>query len=437
MALQAEERRHWPLVVAIAVTLIIVIAAFATFRTMPPRTISMATGPEGGAYYEIGKRYQALLARSGVRVRLVPTSGSVDNLAMLRNRQSGVGVALLQGGTVPEGGAPEIKSLGTVFYEPLWLFNRKEFHYAGLEALRGRKVSIGTEGSGTRALSLELLKRRGYDGETMQLLGYSTQEAADKLLAGEIDALVMLASWESPVVRKLLADERVELAQFPNIDAYIALYPFLSRVTVPAGLGDLASNRPPSNVPLFAPTASLVVRSDLHSAIQYLLLNTAVQIHSGPGIFQAAGRFPAAEAIDLSLSPDALQYYRSGRPFLQNYLPFWMASLAARLLVLLIPILGLLYPVVRFLPLIYAWAVRRKLSRLYGELRFLEDAIPAEREKGDSHAMIERLDQLEKQAAALRIPAAQTNLLYTLRNHISQVRRRLALDHGAGIPSEA
>ena len=202
MAVQAEERRHWPLVVAIAVTLIIVIAAFATFRTMPPRTISMATGPEGGAYYEIGKRYQALLARSGVRVRLVPTSGSVDNLAMLRNRQSGVGVALLQGGTVPEGGAPEIESLGTVFYEPLWLFNRKEFHYAGLEALRGRKVSIGTEGSGTRALSLELLKRRGYDGETMQLLGYSTQEAADKLLAGEIDALVMLASWESPVVRK-------------------------------------------------------------------------------------------------------------------------------------------------------------------------------------------------------------------------------------------
>ena len=239
MALQAEERRHWPLVVTIAVTLIIVIAAFATFRTMPPRTISMATGPEGGAYYEIGKRYQALLARSGVRVRLVPTSGSVDNLAMLRNRQSGVGVALLQGGTVPEGGAPEIESLGTVFYEPLWLFNRKEFHYAGLEALRGRKVSIGTEGSGTRALALELLKRRGYDGETMQLLGYSTQEAADKLLAGEIDALVMLASWESPVVRKLLADERVELAQFPNIDAYIALYPFLSRVTVPAGLGRL------------------------------------------------------------------------------------------------------------------------------------------------------------------------------------------------------
>src|SRR5262245_57227654 len=141
MAVQTEERRRrWPLVAIIVVAVIIVIAAFATFRTMPPRTISMATGPEGGAYYEIGKRYQALMAQSGVRVRLVPTSGSVDNLALLRNPRSGVGVALLQGGTVPEGGAPEVESLGTVFYEPLWLFNRKEFHYAGLESLRGRKV---------------------------------------------------------------------------------------------------------------------------------------------------------------------------------------------------------------------------------------------------------------------------------------------------------
>src|SRR4051794_19122144 len=200
MAVQTEERRRWPLVAIIVVAVIIVITAFATFRTMPPRTISMATGPEGGAYYEIGKRYQALMARSGVQVRLVPTGGSVDNLALLRNPRSGVGVALLQGGTVPESGAPEIVSLGTVFYEPLWLFIRKEFQYAGLESLRGRKISIGTEGSGTRALSLELLKRAGYDAETMQLLGYSTQEAADKLLAGEIDALVMLASWESPVV---------------------------------------------------------------------------------------------------------------------------------------------------------------------------------------------------------------------------------------------
>jgi TRAP-type uncharacterized transport system substrate-binding protein len=131
----------------------------------------MATGSEGGAYHEIGKRYQEILAREGVRLRLLPTGGSVENLALLRNVRSGVSVALLQGGTTTESEAPEIESLGTVFYEPLWLFYRSEFRDQGLKGLRGRKISIGPQGSGTRALSLELLKRRGIDSQAVELLG--------------------------------------------------------------------------------------------------------------------------------------------------------------------------------------------------------------------------------------------------------------------------
>ena len=157
---------------------------------------------------------------------------------------------------------------------------------------------------------------------------------------------------------------------------------------------------------LFAPKASLVVRNDVHSAIQFLLLNAAVQIHSGPGIFQRAGQFPAAEAIDAPLSSEAIQFYKSGRPFLQNYLPFWAASLVARLLVVLIPILGIMYPLLRFLPAMYGWMMRRKISRLYGELRFLEAELPARTGAQDRRTMAARLDHLEQQANRLRIPAA-------------------------------
>lgn len=418
-------RAHWP-IVTIAVTVVaIACAAFILLQTMPPRTVVMATGPEGGAYFEIAKRYHAILARSGVELRLVPTGGALENLALLRDPRSGVSVALLQGGSTNEREAPELESLGTVFYEPLWLFYRSELRGRGFDGLRGRKLSIGPEGSGTRALSLDLLKRSAIDRQVGDLLALTPQAAGEKLLTGEIDAALMLIAWDSPVVQQLLGDDRIELASFTRADAYVALYPFLNKVVVPAGVGNMSKNLPPSDVTLISPKASLVVRKDTHAAMQYLLLNAAVQIHSGPGIFQRAGLFPAPEAIDLPLSDQALQFYKSGRPFLQNYLPFWMAALLGRLLVLLIPIVGVLYPMMRFLPSLYDWMMRSKISRLYGELRFLEDAMEIRGTAGDTGDMMAELDRLEGQANHLRVPEAYASMLYMLRNHIDLVRERL------------
>ena len=273
--------------------------------------------------------------------------------------------------------------LGTLFYEPLWIIHRGALKGGTLATLRGRKIAIGPVGSGSHALLLQLLKRNDLD-RAVEVLALPPQEAADKLLAGEIDAVAMLASWDAPVVQKLIADERVELLDLPRADAYVALYPFLSKVVVPRGVGDLAKDLPPNDVTLFASTASLVVRKDLHPAIQYLLLSTAAQIHSGVGMFHRAGRFPAPEGIELPLSREAVHFYKSGQPFLQHNLPFWMASLVGRLLVLLIPIIAVVYPLMRFLPASYGWMMRREIARLYGELRFLEDEIKPRRLTRDS-----------------------------------------------------
>src|SRR5215468_10445794 len=226
MGIRQFVRGHWAVLAIAVVVATVTSAVVLMLQTMPPRSIAMATGPEGGAYDVIGKRYQAILARAGVQLRLVSTSGALQNLALLRDPHSGVSVALLQGGITSEADAPEIESLGTVFYEPLWLFHRSELRIQGLQGLRGHKVSIGAEGGASRALSLELLKRSGIDGNNVELLGYLPQDARDKLLAGEIDAALMVLSWESPVVRQLLADDRVKLASFPATDAYAALYPF-------------------------------------------------------------------------------------------------------------------------------------------------------------------------------------------------------------------
>jgi TRAP transporter TAXI family solute receptor len=390
---------------------------------MPPHSIAMATGPEGGGYYEIGRQYQELLARSGVELRLVPTAGSLENLALLRDPKSGVDIALVQGGTIGKA-AGELESLGTLFYEPLWIFHRGGVEGTTLAALRGRKVSIGPVGSGSHALLLRLLKLNEIDQEVAELLGLPPQDAADRLLAGEIDAAALLASWDAPVVQQLITNDQVELLNLARADAYVALYPFLSKVTVPRGVGDLAKDLPPADVALFASKASLVVRKELHSAIQYLLLSTAMQIHSGVSMFHRAGRFPAAEGIELPLSREAVQFYKSGQPFLQHNLPFWMASLVGHLLVLIIPIIAVLYPMFRFLPGLYGWLMRRKVARLYGELRFLEDEI-TDGGSTDRAQLTARLDRLEKQANQLRMPIVYESMMYLLRHHISIVRNRL------------
>ena len=304
MALRYFLRNNWPAVTITVTALAMVIAAIVIFRSMPPRMIVMATGSEGGTFYDVGERYRAALASASVKVRLVPTAGSAENLALLLDPHSGVSVGLVQGGTIGAEASSKLESLGTVFYEPLWLFYKRGLgNNQGHVDLRGRKISVGPVGSGTRALSLELLKRNGIDGQNSELLALTTKELEEKLLAREIDALGTVNAWEAPIVQKLITDEHIELYSFAaRADAYVALYPFLNKVVVPRGVGDLAKDLPPTDVILFAPKVSLVVRKDLHPAIQYLLLDAAVRIHSRPGIFQHANQFPAAESIDLPLS---------------------------------------------------------------------------------------------------------------------------------------
>ena len=413
-------------VVAVAVLAVVVLwTAITTLSPMPPRTVTMVTGPEGGAYYEVGKRYREELAHQGIELKLLPTAGSVENLARLRDSQSNVHVGFLQSGITSRKESPGLESLGTVFYEPLWFFYRGVFRGNVLVKLRGGKISIGPEGSGTRELALELLARNGIDQNFAQMLSLTPQQAGEKLLRNEIDAALMLTSWDSPVVRRLLADKNVELASFPRTDAYIALYPYLNKLTVPAGVGDLAKNRPPTDVLLFAPKASLVVRKDLHPAIQFLLLDAAEQIHSGPGIFHKAGQFPAAESIDLPLSDEARQFYKSGRPFLQRHLPFWLAVLVGRMLVVLIPVVGVIYPLVRFMPALYGMAMQRRIFRLYRELRFLDHDLESRVEGHNIDELNVRLDVLEEKANQLRVPVFYASLLYTLRMHITLVREKI------------
>jgi TRAP-type uncharacterized transport system substrate-binding protein len=415
----------WPIYSTLAVAAIFIAAGIFIFETLPPRTIVMATGAEGGANYELGIRYRDILAQSGVKVQLLLTSGGVENLSRLNDPRSGVDVGFIQGGTTTAKETPNVESLGTVFYEPLWFFYRSEIG-DNIQALRGRRVSIGPEGSGARTLALELIKKFKLDVVIGELLGYAPQAAADKLAAGDIDAALIVTAWESPLIRRLIDADSIKLASIPRADAYIAHYPFLSKLVLPAGVSDILNNRPPTDIVMLAPKGSLAVRSDLHPAIQHLLLSAAVQIHSPPGIFQKAGQFPAAEAIDVPLSEEAQRFYKSGRPLLQNQLPFWLATLVERIIVVFIPLAAILYPAFKFLPQIYNWIMLSRILRLYDEMRSIESEMESHGQRYDANAVSAKLDQLNQRANRLSVPTSYASRLYTLRGHINLVRTRVA-----------
>ena len=414
--------KFWYWIIFAVPAAILLAAGLFIFATLPPRTVTMATGAAGGAYHELGLRYREILARSGVRLRLVNTTGGLDNLARLRDRRSGVQVGFIQGGTTTKEESPNVESLGTVFFEPLWVFYRSGIG-RGIEAFRGRRVSIGPEGSGGRALALEILKRNKIDSVVGELLGFPPQETADKLVAGEIDIAFIVSGWDSPVVRRLMEADGIEVVSAPRPDALVALYPFLNKVVLPAGVADLAANRPPADTILLAPKASLAVRGDLSSAIQYLLLNAAVEVHSPPGIFHKAGQFPAGESVDLPLSEEAQRFYKSGRPVLQAYLPFWMAALVERFLVVFVPVLVLLYPALSLLPRAYDWLMQSRIRRLYDEMKSIERELAL----GEGRdALNARLDRLYQSASELQLPVKYASMQYTLRMHLDLVRARIA-----------
>jgi TRAP-type uncharacterized transport system substrate-binding protein len=426
MAAKDFFHNNWPTITVAVTAAAIAVAAVMIVRSAPPDRIAIATGGQSGAYFKFGIRYRDELAQSKVTIDVRETKGTGDNLALLHDLKSGVSAALVQGGIVTPEDGKDLETLGTVFYEPLWLFGRLGVTGKGLGGLRGKTVAVGPDGSGTQKLVLELLQRHGIDGKVSKLLPLSTAEGRDRLLAGTVDAAFFVASWDAADVQRLLADPTIELTGYPQADAYVALDPFLHKVVVPRGMRDLATDHPPADIVLVAPKASLVVRKDLHPAIQNLLLRAARRIHAAPSVFQQANEFPADEAVGLPLSDTARRFYKQDLPFLYNWLPYWFADLIGKLVFLLIPIIGVLIPMMRSLPKVYDWTIRQRIRRLYAELRHLDDQLKINGGKEGIGRFTVALDRLEEHANSLKVPVAYANQLYELRNHINIVRASLS-----------
>ncbi|UCH46512.1 MAG: C4-dicarboxylate ABC transporter substrate-binding protein [Betaproteobacteria bacterium] len=355
---------RWPLLATSATVIALIVVVVFLVTSLPPRRVVMATGPEDSTYHAIGKRYREFFARHRVKLELRPTNGTVDNVELLRDPNSGVDIALIQGGITDSIQVPTLVSLGSMFYEPFWIFTTVPQEDRTTDLLERVPVSLGAPGSGTYRLAREVLAATGLDEGRMDIRDLGPVKGGEALLRGEVQLVGMSLPWDAPIVQRLLRDPNVDALSWTRANALVALSPFLSKVSLPRGVADLANDRPPYDVTLVATTASLVVREDLHPALQHLLLEAASKIHNVPSVFNKAREFPTAESVDLPLSDIAHEYYRSGQPLLQRYLPFWLAAFTSRLLVLLIPIIGVGYPLFRLLPALFGWSMRHRVLPL-------------------------------------------------------------------------
>ncbi len=410
---------------AIIVTLIGFIVAYQFVDPAPPKRITLATGGTDGAYYLFGQRYRELLQRHGIELEVRATAGSLENLKLLEADSDGVDVAFVQGGTGEFSSGESLLGLASLYFEPLWVFYSADAPADDVTEFRGRRLAVGVEGSGTRAVAMQILADNGISASSATLLPLGGREAVHALNDGVADAVFLVASPDSPSVKALFENSEVHLMNFERAAAYTRIHRFLSSVILPQGVIDLNANVPARDVALLAPAATLVASPSLHPALVDMLLQAADEVHGSGGLFENRGEFPSEKFLEFPLSPDARRYFKSGPPFLQRFLPFWVATLIDRMLVMLLPLVALAIPLTRIMPPVLRWRIRSRIFRWYRELLAIDPALREEADRARLQQYVAAIDRIEKEVSKVDVPLSYADQLYHLRLHINLVRGEL------------
>lgn len=413
--------------------LVILVAGYWFFHSAPPNTLIITSGDEGSAFQRHAKRYAKILEREGVTLKILPSKGSLENLKRLADPKFKVDVGFVQAGVAKDQKTEHLVSLGSISYEPLYLFCRADKTYRLLSQFEGKRLAIGEQGTGTNVLALALLALNGIKpGSTTELLEMDDQDAEKALLEGKIDGAFMMGdSASSRTMRELMKQPGITAFHFSQADAYTRRIRYLNKVVLPEGSIDLGKNIPDRTIHLLSPTVELIARADLHPALSDLLLEAATEVHGRAGRYQKKGEFPALIEHEYNLSSDAQRYYKSGKGFFYRYLPFWMASLLNRILVVIVPMLLILIPGLKSIPLIFGWRIRLRLLRWYRILLILESDLALKDAPEKRAELIQRLDRVEQAVNKMKVPASFADQFYTLRSHIAIVRARLT---GGSLP---
>jgi TRAP transporter TAXI family solute receptor len=412
-------------IVLLAITAIWV--AVKLFQPAPPDTLVILSGPVGSSFESTAQRYAKIIATHGIKVKVVTTEGSEQNLDLLMNKRIVADVALVQNGLADKAESQALMSLGTLYVQPILVFYRSKENVDHIAQFKHKRIAIGPEGSGTHTLATKILAENELGKDDASLLTMDGDDAIQALLTKKVDAIFVMSELiRGKQVRELMKAPGVKLMSFRQAEGYLRQMRFLSRLTAPEGSFDLGLNLPPHDVELIGTPVELVAREGLHPAISDLLISAAREVHGKSGMFRKPNEFPAAVERDFPLSEEAKRYYASGSPFLYKRLPFWLASLIDRILLFIVPLAIVLVPASKLLAPLYRWRVRSKIYRWYGALMVIEREMSLANSAERSGQIRTRLAEIETAVDAMHAPLAYADQLYVLREHIGFVKKRFS-----------
>jgi TRAP-type uncharacterized transport system substrate-binding protein len=397
------------------------LVAYRYVGAPPPRAIRIATGAEDGAYHAFAVQYAHLLASDGITLEVIPTAGTIENLELLKRGE--VSLALVQGGCATKADRSNLQSLGSMFLEAVWVFTPRTSSVRRLNELAGRRVAVGPIGSGTQLLAKQLLGANGVSESNATLVQIDTSEFLPLFLRGELDAAIVVAAAEAPIVKALAEQPQLQLLDLERSGAYGRVFTSLTPVTLDEGVLNLERNIPPRDTRLVATAASLAAQRDLHPALVPALLDAATRVHQTGGLLEETQQFPSARLVDLPMNEDAIRYIRHGPSFLYRWLPYGTAVVLDRLKVLLLPLVALLLPLFRIAPPLYQWRVRSRIYRWYAAVRDIDLAISSD--QPDVALLRRQLHALESDVASVSVPLAYAGEQYHLRLHIQLLQQEL------------
>jgi TRAP-type uncharacterized transport system substrate-binding protein len=411
----------------LSIVVVLALGIFLFFYLAPPKTITIISGPDGSMFRKTAERYATILRRNGVTLKILPSEGSVENIKRLADPSKKVDIGFVQAGVTKGVNIDKLVSLGSISYEPLFVFYRSGSNLERLSQFTGKRVAVGEVGSGTHTLSLALLAANGIEpGGPTKLLEMDSDKAAVAILNNQVDAAFLMGdSVSTQLIHQLVHTPGIRLFDFTQADAYTRRLIYLNKVILPKGSIDFGKGTPARDIFLLAPTIELIARQGLHPAISDLLLEAAQEVHSGAGLLKRKGEFPAPIPQEIRISSDATRFYKSGKSFLYRYLPFWLASLMNRIVVVLVPMIVLLLPGLRVIPAIYRWRFRSRILRWYRALMVMERDLLTHVPSAKRKALIARLDNIEEAVNRMKVPASFANQFYDLRVNIQFVRSRL------------
>ena len=412
--------------ISIPVLLLIIIMFAVTsefIQPAPEKKLIIATGSKGGNYYKIANEYKKLLEANKIEVTILNTAGSVENIKLLKEKK--VDIAFVQNGIL-NSNEKDIEFLANVYYEPLWIFYKNDNYTIDyLIQLISKKISIGEEGSGTKNLAMKLLKDNGISNENSTILTLNTKESKQMLIDGKIDAMFMVTSHDSKVVKELLENPQINVLSIKRAKAYGQKYGFLEALELHEGTLDLYKNIPDENINLLSTSANLLARKDVPDEIIRIFLKQVKQVHEKESLFANENQFPNLLNTELTINEEAKQYFTKGDTWLESIFPYWIASNIDRLKLLLIPLLTLMFPLLKGIFPLYQWSIRSKIFRWYKIINSIDKQI--------STANIEELEKYTDELDSLNIeiqkettvPLSFMGEYYNLMVHIELIQNKI------------